>query len=260
MKYSLLIAYTLLSSVSTHTMPIQRVIVASDANPLYLQFWPLVAKTWKQLVGIQPTLFLVASEDIVVDESLGEVVRIEPLSDIPTSFQAQVIRLLAPAYYENEVCIISDMDMIPLSKDYFLNSVVSFADDCFITFKDGAFAGQDITEYPMCYNVAKGSTFKEIFEIDSTEHIADIIKQWYEFGLGWTTDQQILYHALNVWHKQTGRLVKLGHNVDKRVDRGWWGYDQQLLSSGYYVDCHMLRPYEQYKQQLDELIAQLGIS
>ncbi|MFZ5953497.1 MAG: hypothetical protein ACOYT8_00175 [Candidatus Dependentiae bacterium] len=256
---SILFMGLLLIAPCIQALHIDRVIIASDANPMYLPFWPIVAKTWKQLVGVQPTLFLVAPANVVVDETLGEVIRFEPIEGIPTSFQAQVIRLLAPAYFEDEVCIISDMDMIPLSKEYFAKSVKDIPDDCFVTFKDGAFAGQDMCEYPMCYNVAKGSIFKEIFNVDSVHQIPEIIKQWYALGLGWTTDQQILYHTLNRWHAQTGRLVKLGHHVDKRVDRGWWGYDAQLVSSGYYTDCHMLRPYDYYEQQLNELVHLLGI-
>lgn len=259
MMYIRLIMSMLLLTTSMHALRIDRVIVSSDANQLYLPFWPIVAKTWKQLVSITPTLILVAPKDVVVDESLGDVIRFEPIPGIPTAFQAQVIRLLAPAYYENEVCIISDIDMIPLSKDYFLKSVAQIDEDCFVTFKDGAFAGQSIAEYPMCYNVAKGSVFKELFNIESIDDIPAIIKDWYALGWGWTTDQQILYRTLNAWHKQTGRLVKLGHTVDKRVDRGWWGYDPDLLRSGYYVDCHMLRPYQQYEQQLLNLTRLLDI-
>lgn len=246
-------------TAQAHALRIDRVIVSSDANPLYVPFWPIVAKTWKQLVGITPTLILVAPKDVVVDESLGDVIRVEPIPGIPTAFQAQVIRLLAPAYYEDDVCIISDIDMIPLSKDYFVNSVAEIDQTCFVTFKDGAFAGQSIPEYPMCYNVAKGSVFKELFNIESVAEIPTIIAHWYALGWGWTTDQQILYRTLNAWHQQTNRLVKLGHTVDKRVDRGWWGYDPHLVRSGYYVDCHMLRPYHHYEHQLMELTRLLGI-
>lgn len=257
--YKKLLMAVLLLTQSIHALRIDRVIVSSDDNPLYLPFWPLVAKTWKQLVGITPTLLLVASADVPVDESLGTVIRCEPIPGIPTAFHAQVVRLLAPAYFKDEVCLISDIDMIPLSKDYFLNSVEHIADNCFVTFKDGAFAGQEINEYPMCYNVARGSTFKEIFNIHAVSEIPAIIKQWYALGLGWTTDQQVLYHTLNAWDKKTNRLVKLGHDVDRRVDRGWWGYNKDLIKKGYYIDCHMLRPYDQFEQQLLELTGLLGI-
>ncbi|BDC34790.1 hypothetical protein Noda2021_07480 [Candidatus Dependentiae bacterium Noda2021] len=249
----------LLTVTTAQAFRINRVIVASDANPVYLQFWPLVAKTWKQIVGIKPTLFLVAPADVTVDESLGHVIRFEPLPGIPTSFQAQVIRLLAPAYFEDDICIISDMDMIPLSKEYFTKSVSAIFENCFVVYKDGAFAGQNINEYPMCYNAAKGWVFKEIFDIKSIDEIPSIITQWYNLGLGWTTDQQILFQRFNEWNAKTSRGIKLGHTVERRVDRGGWSYNVELLQKGYYVDCHMLRPYEAYKYHLDSLAQQLGI-
>lgn len=256
----LVLTVALLSCVMpVNAFRINRVIVASDANPMYLQFWPLVAKTWKNLVGLRPTLFLVAPADVTVDESLGDVIRIEPLPGIPTSFQAQVIRLLAPAYFEHDVCLISDMDMIPLSKDYFTKSVNTVFENCFVVYKDGAFAGENINEYPMCYNAAKGWVFKEIFGINSVDQIPSIITEWYNLGLGWTTDQQILFSYFNEWNARTSRGIKLGHTVDRRVDRGGWSYNVELLQKGYYVDCHMLRPYETYKNHLDTLAHHLGI-
>src|ERR1700737_349362 len=83
---------------------IDRVILGCDANPMYIEFWPMVARTWKEIVGVKPTLALIAPSSMVIDESLGDVIRFEPIPGIPTSFQAQVIRLLLPAYFEDEVC------------------------------------------------------------------------------------------------------------------------------------------------------------
>ena len=77
---------------------INRVILATDANPDYIQFWPIVAKSWKEIVEVKPTLALIANKETKIDESLGDVIRFEPIDGIPTSFQAQVIRLLLPAY------------------------------------------------------------------------------------------------------------------------------------------------------------------
>lgn len=250
-----LLFFSLCFFVHINGIPVDRVILGCDANPLYLEFWPVVAQTWKEIVGIKPTLALVAPKDVFIDESLGDVIRFEPIEGIPTAFQAQVIRLLLPIFFEHESCIISDMDMIPCQRSYFIDVIKDLPVDAFIVFKDGAFEADVYKEYPMCYNVALGKTFKEIFNIHSIDDIPDIIKQWYALGLGWTSDQQILYAALNSWEHKNSRVIKLGHPVIGRIDRGYWAYQKDAAAYGYYIDSHMLRPYSKYKKEIDELVS-----
>ncbi len=253
--YFLSVVFLLSSSAMAIT--IDRVILGCDDNPMYLEFWPVVAKTWTEIVGVRPTLALIASKDVVIDETLGDVIRFEPIPGIPTSFQAQVIRLLLPTYFEDEVCIISDMDMIPCQKNYFVDAVAFAPLNSFVVYKDGAFESDEYKEYPMCYNVALGKTFKEIFNLGSTGEIESKIKKWYALGLGWTSDQQILYTALNAWEDKVSRLIKLGHPVMGRIDRASWSYNFSAAKSHKYVDSHMLRPYSAYQVYIDQLVSLL---
>lgn len=254
MKLGRMLFCYLFLPLSLTAIPIDRVILGCDANPLYLEFWPVVAQTWKKIVGIKPTLALIAHSDVVIDESLGDVLRFEPIPGIPTAFQAQVIRLLLPIFFEHESCIISDMDMIPCQKSYFIDSVKDLPADAFIVFKDGAFPADFYKEYPMCYNVALGSTFKELFNVRSVDDIPHIIKQWYALGLGWTSDQQILYAAVNSWCHKNTRVIKLGHPVMGRIDRSYWAYQKDAARFGHYIDSHMVRPYSKYKKEIDDLV------
>jgi hypothetical protein len=255
MKRALILALCL--PISAIGFKIDRVILGCDANPMYLEFWPVVAKTWKELVGVKPTLGLIASKDVYIDESLGDVIRFEPIPGVSTAFQAQVIRLLLPILFENEVCIISDMDMIPCQRNYFVNSVADIPDDCFVVYKNGAFNSDEYKEYPMCYNAALGKTFKEIFNIQTIEQMPTKINEWYSLGLGWTSDQQILYAALDKWDNKDTKLVKLGHDVHPRIDRAYWMYNEQNVKRNYYIDSHMLRPYSLYSKHIDQLVALL---
>ena len=84
--------------IQINAFTLKRALVASDTNPMYIDFWPLVAKAWKKL-GLQPTLALIAPPDFNVDTTCGDVIRFDPIPGIPTSFQAQVIRLLAPRIF-----------------------------------------------------------------------------------------------------------------------------------------------------------------
>lgn len=251
-------AFCILFSFQLFAVKIDRVILGCDSNPMYLEFWPIVAKTWTEIVGVRPTLALIAHKDVCIDETLGDVIRFEPIPNISTAFQAQIMRLLLPAYFENDVCIISDMDMIPLQRDFFVNNVATVPAESFTIFNDGGRYLGNCPEYLMCYIVAKGKTFKEIFKISDIMHIPEIIKAWYQLNLGWTSDQQILYAAVNQWEHYKTRVIKLGYAEPRRIDRMHWSYDRELLKQGhYYVDSHMLRPYSRYKNEIDSLVKDL---
>jgi hypothetical protein len=46
-------------------MKIDYVIVSSDDNPLYLDFWEIVKRLWIDLIGIKPILVKISDNDNV---------------------------------------------------------------------------------------------------------------------------------------------------------------------------------------------------
>lgn len=242
--------------IKINALKIDRVILATDANPDYIEFWPIVAKAWKEIVDVKPTLALIADKNVIIDESLGEVIRFEPIDGIPISLQAQAIRLLLPSYFGNECCLISDIDMIPLNKEYFINSIKNCPENSFVVYRDNAY-NENEKKFPMCYIAAKGKTFKEVFKIPNKSSIPDIIKKWSNKNLGWNTDELLLYKYLTNWKNYNNRCIKLGHGVERRIDRSYWAYDNEFLKRGYYIDAHCPRPYNSYKSSIDELLYEL---
>ena len=258
MKHMLknLILLTLCYNSIAHPFTLHRVILATDTNENYIQFWPIVAKAWKEIVGLYPTLALIGDETVEIDETLGEVIRFAPIEGVSTVLYAQAIRHLLPVMFPDEGCILSDIDMIPLNKDYFIKSVESFADDMFIVYKDRAYP-PNAHQFPMCYCAAYGKTFKEIFHINAPEEIPDIIKQWSSLNLGWSTDELLLYRYLSIWNKSATHCIKLGHGMEmnyRRIDRLRWRHNKNLLKSGHYIDMHCPRPYNVHKTEIDEIM------
>lgn len=245
---------SLLMILNLNALKLDRVILATDTHENYIQFWPIVAKVWKEVVGVTPTLALIADESVAIDETCGDVIRFDPIPGVPTSLQAQAIRLLLPAYFPADGCIISDIDMIPLQKSYFVDSIEYIPDDRFIIYRDGAYEWMAYPRYPMCYVAAKGSVFKELFDIQALGDIPKIIQQWHKKSLGWNTDELMLYAYVSTWGAKTKRVIKLGHGTFGRVDRLDWQFDCKKVRSHAYIDAHMPRPYEKFKKSIDQLI------
>jgi hypothetical protein len=232
-------------------MHIDRVILASDENPTYLEFWPLVARAWRR-IGILPTLALVGRHDLAIDESVGEVHHFAPVERVDTGLQAQVIRLLLPALFRTEVSLLSDIDMLPLSARHFRDAVADVDDGALAVFRDRAYPA-DSQRYPICYVAARGSTFAEVFGIATRDDVHGVIAAWAALEWGWNTDERVLYDYATRWHARTGRLVLLGHQVTRRIDRSRWRYLPPLVPLGHYVDAHLPRPYSTHRRTIDAL-------
>ncbi|MEX0671809.1 MAG: hypothetical protein WD068_00470 [Candidatus Babeliales bacterium] len=247
-----------LVGVYAQALTLDRVILATDAHENYIQFWPLVAKAWRDIVGIRPTLALIADMSVEIDQSCGDVIRFAPIPGVPTSLYAQTIRLLLPAYFPDDGCIISDIDMMPLQKKYFIESINDVSDDRFVVYRGRTYDWMAAPRYPMCYIAAKGSIFKEVFKIQKLGDIPAIVRSWYARGFGWDTDELMLYEYISLWQEKTNRLTKLLHDSSGRIDRLAWQFDSAKLKNLIYIDAHMPRPYHLHKELIDQLIKGLG--
>jgi hypothetical protein len=238
-------------------MKIKYAIHSCDSNPMYYEFWPLVSKVWKELLDIEPILIFVGDEipKEVAECEYGKVIQFTPIKDIPTATQSQFIRLWYTQKFPNDVVITSDIDMFPLSKNYFKYQISKIPDDKFIFF---SFNGRD-GEYNICYNAATGNTFKEVLELDDTfENI--LLKAINEMDKGghnkWFLDEYYLTEKLNEY--KGDKYIKLStRNSIGRIDRAFWTYKPGELKLGMYVDCHSLRPYPKYKFEIDKLLNEL---
>ena len=243
-------------------MKINRAIVSSDENQLYVQFWPIVAKAWT-LLGIKPTLFLI-SNDMKVDETIGDVIRVKPVDGISTSLQAQCVRLLAPTRFPDEVSITSDIDMMPLNHKYFIELIKNIDDDAFVIFSSDAYENiLNFPCFPMCYNAALGSVFYDVFGFTMNEY-DEVMKKWNLLNHGWTTDERVLYSSLSTWSNYGKHSVNLRRGFSPfaagRIDRACMKFDNNVMMKNGYIDFHMPRPYDKNKKFIDHVFEYFKIS
>jgi len=251
-RFKIIILF-LFSSIPSQSLELKRVILATDENPFYIEFWPIVAKTWSAM-GFRPTLALISDHDCV-DSTIGDVVRFDPIPGFSTAMQAQVYRLFLPALFPEDGCIISDIDMIPISKDYFVENAHPCSESAFLIYRDSAIPSE-YQEYPMCYIAAKGKLFGSIFRINSETDFIDRLRECRVFHDGFNTDQVILYCWANQWRLGGGELVKLGHIVTHRLDRAEWkSWQSEEIDSA--IDAHCPRPYSQYKSSIDFIVQEV---
>lgn len=237
-------------------MKIDYSIVASDSNPMYLDFWPIVRDLWIRLIKIKPILVLISDKNLVTDYGDYIIHEVESVQNHSTAFQSQIVRMYITKYYKNSICLTSDIDMLPLSYEYFNSIVNNEKEDSIVILSSDAY--QNI-RYPLCYNVASGSTYNEILNLDcSFQEYCDRLESYKQ---GWSTDELYFGKCVHEFQQKERIILKqrgwsLGMALN-RIDRVQWNYDIETLKSGRYVDCHSLRPYSQFKNEVDKLLFDL---
>lgn len=239
-------------------MKLNYVIVSSNEDKTYSDCWHIVSKTWKEIMGLTPVMASIDEEESdFYSSEYGIVKKFKRIDGISTAFQSQVVRLFLPKLLEG-YCLISDVDMIPLSKNYFESNSEFLTESNFLVFSSDCPETLSANQYPMCYIAGHSDTFYKIF---------DLQMEWEEFcwflykrnESKWCIDQEYVFDQVTKYHEQTGDVVFLkrgwgGGYAHNRVDRASWAYNPEEVKKGTYVDCHMLRPWVVYKDEINKLV------
>jgi hypothetical protein len=185
----------------SYNMKLTTVLASVNNNPEYYKFIPKQILFWGHFnikfiaifVGSSLPDFLIPYSDHIIlwDKNL----------DINSAFVAQNIRIYYPALIdlpENEMLMITDMDMLPSNDTYYTLDLDKYSKDHFIYYRH-----IDGNQIYMCYNAAHPSVWSKVFSIYNNKNIEDRICETYNKSYngipgetGWFTDQEIMYNSL----------------------------------------------------------------
>jgi hypothetical protein len=247
-------------------MKLEYAVVSSNSNPEYLDFWPYVAKAWKDLIGLKPVLLYIDDNpppSSVYDH--GEVFYFKSINDWSIVQQAQCIRFWASKILDKPF-IISDMDMLPISRDYYINHAEYIGDTGLISYSSDIIKYRwyrTNPQYPMCYLAGDPNSFVDLLEIDSINNHEDFLRslknKWISLRSG--VDQKHFYNqTINNRHIQIKHLER-GWIEEKyatgRLDKVIWPKtDYNAIE---YIDCHLPRPLKDNLGMCKELFSKLKI-
>lgn len=254
-------------------MKIDLVLTAGNLNSHYTKIFPLIYKIWN--IGFKLPVYLILVSNNIPDylEEFKEfIILFKPIDNINDIYIAQFIRILYPALFDKKNILITDLDIFPVSKNYFIKSIEKYDDDKFITFTD-RYIKQNM--YAICYNVANSNVWKDIFNINSIEDVKRIIIDNYNELYtgrknceGWYTDQKTLFKLVNLWNKKTNNLIILKDddlnfkrlNNRSRDKKNIIPNFQNILDNiDKYSDIHCIKPYSKtgwYLRQITEKLIQ----
>ena len=246
-------------------MKIDKVLVSSDDNPLYLDFWESCSRVWKENMGIDPVLLYLGNGSRPA-ERYGKVVQIEPSKSFPMYIQTLWVRYWYPRTQPDTCFCVSDIDMYPLNRDYFTKMIKGWPQD----------SHGHLTNYsqpwPSCYHVGLGSTFQSMFSLPEAfePSLAELMTfssrrlstPHPEFGFkDWGIDESYASFKLSE-NKVTGAIKTVHldrHPSTRRLDRSNWSFREEDVAKGKYLDCHSIRPYTDHKESIEKVLAAIPV-
>jgi hypothetical protein len=242
-------------------MKLKYAVVSSDSNPEYLDFWPYVAKAWRRL-GIEPVLLYIDSDPPPNNlEEYGKTFYLKSISEWSIVQQAQSIRFWAAKLLDAPF-IISDMDMLPISKEYYQNGVKNVSENEIVSYSSDVIKYRWYKrnpQYPMCYLAGHPRIFIDLLEIKEEDH-KDFMRRLMELNIPQGTDQKFFYNQslkspARVKHLERGWIQE--RYAQGRLDKAVWPNSEYNVDE--YIDCHLPRPFNENTSACLDLFKKLEI-
>ena len=267
---------------------ISKIIFTTDDSH-FLDFWPLQANHCLNYLKIQPVLFHITNEESdFFEDEFGLVKKVKKVEGINSGAQAAMSRMFFTKYFPDDLCFISDIDLLVRDIEYY-NFYVESKDFLYIFDSDAYDLNRSeckdylsLSHFPYSQqlysyhaNVATGKKFNEILDTDCS--FSDYILRHKSIGKGdlfWGVDEFYFSECVNNYNggvKKINRGYISSWICPRRVERYRFPvileiedeieaqkrdgiYDFSKLESDNIIDINLPRPYYKYKEVIDKLL------
>jgi hypothetical protein len=254
-------------------MKIDRVILTSNTDKTYYEFWNQLSYTYKEKFGITPTLVFFGTEEeftnLGLSKKYGDVFFEQSINDVG-NWQYTWALFYYTKFFPNETCVLMGIDQIPLGTYFIRDIIENVNENNYVMLTDDHYVKTNQTAHdwslggfsPSAYHISKGSVFNEIYKFEDLfeSEILKIknlnVKTMWENG--WGTDEG--YSSSVLYNYEKKEIIKCFSKSEELVRRRIEcfrsyepNYDINLLQNNHYIECHSCRPYSNHKNYLDTL-------
>jgi hypothetical protein len=221
-------------------------VISSNQNPFYRDFYEPVSRAWNRF-GYKTFMIEVCDEESDIFETeYGIYKKIKKVNG-SEQLQAQVARLFAFNLVKEKNLLTSDIDMMPLSREYFDSRAQNVPESDVLVYTAKG-QGESYPYFPMCYVLANSEVLSNILGVadmsfsDFINHLENVFTSDPISGTAWNRDENFLFDQLSKVDNKV--ILKDRHHQEKRLCRGTgWSYSDESLKNGEYIDFHLIRPY-----------------
>ena len=242
-----------------------KVLLSCDENPFYYDFWPSVKKMWSEHIGIEPKLIFINNQK-ETDSFVDDILYVKQLQNFPVHLQAQMARIFYAQRFPNDICLVSDIDMFPISKAFFSTDKISKACDPETFFHLNP-ERREFGQFPLCYYCGYGSLYSKLIgEVSWEQFLTNIVNMNFNTDLMgfnlpnhlqgknlWFSDELFMFSSI----QKTETKVMINNELvgPRRIDReGITNINYLSLANQDIVDIHLPRPYKEFERFIDNIL------
>lgn len=249
-----------------------RIVTSTNENNTYLEFWKIQILAHKKFFPntILTIAFLTERDenDDLIKEMIGSGIDVKlykPISGIPEGNHAKILRYICASEYENEVCCITDMDTIPLQKEYLTKQTNLREENKLLcigaeVYKNSPHEGK----FPAHHMTAEGKLFKQLFNPNNLNY-HDCIKSVSDFKVhdhkesvvnsgSDFSDESLIRVLINKNSVPTQHIERKIDIHSQWLDRSWWNMNEEKLSNLEYIEANLLRPWSRHEEQIKPIV------
>lgn len=248
-----------------------RIVTSTDDNQTYLDFWKIQILAHKKFFPSKKFTIAFVTErnyddEIILDMKSNDidVVIFRPIEEVPNGNLAKVARFLCASLYENEVCVITDMDTIPLQSDYLTNlSSLRIPENLLCVGAEVYFNTADHGKFPAHHTIGEGRIFKEMYNphelsyvnlVDSLCKMKKIHRDTENIKNMFFSDESLNAALLENCKINKQHVPRKINTSIEWIDRSYWSIDEERLKNFKYVECNLLRPYYNHIENFEPIL------
>jgi hypothetical protein len=242
-------------------MSFDKVIVSSNEDENFLHFLPIVSAAWRKFFPkVKLEVAFVTNRPswdplIVAMQEYARVKTFPDLSGYPSANLAKVSRFCL-ASNTGGVCMIEDIDTVPLQRQYFLKRAKSREKGKLLAVGAEVLKGTEHEgKFPISTMTAESDVFKELINPKNLS-FPDLLSTWKNIRIfdhkenilnsaSSFSDESLMRALIYRWDKESNKVHHVDRDVDIHtdwIDRSWWTIDEDRLYDGEYITCNFLRP------------------
>jgi len=255
--------------------PFDTVVLSTNLNPKYCEFWPIVAQAWHKLFGVTVHLAVVGEACPLATFDYTHIHFFKPVDGVPIANQAKVARYyVASMLPDSLVVMTNDIDLLPLNQHHILGMMANRKEGALMTFGSEFYTDAEDGKCMAGYLTAESSVFRKLFNVGPHNGWAEFVQSF--IGIRRFDSKENILNNIHHEHPDTfsdesllryllfGDTVPLDerplvHFPDRMLDRANWQLDPVKLKADYYVDCHLPRPLAANHARIEPLLQHLGL-
>lgn len=262
---------------------IDAVVMSCNEDPIYWEFWNPVSEHWLKEFGIRSLLFYYGEKNPSLSTENGDVIYQKPIDGVPDYVAATWGRFWVTKHLRNKMCLISDIDMFPLSRDFFLNKSTP-QQDAYTHLNADAYYPGDFDRWkgrgfgvPGCYHLASSELMRSIYQpscsfADEAHKILTADYSEYTNGFAntpephlqrasahnggmWGIDEMYSSMKLREYISDGGKMItKQNIPSTRRLCRARLGSQLHSVAHEQFIDFHSVRPYSYHKNMIHSIL------